>query len=95
MQEENKNTQKTSVESEDYSVENPQESTVPKFNSTKEYRQGNELPGVENLNQDQRQEESDPIPSDDRSLRGEGNKTNLGDGDRDKDEPEDEGLIRV
>jgi hypothetical protein len=97
MESTDKNKQPKSAESADYNVENPQELNVPKYNSTTETRNSNELPFIENLDNgpelDDDFRENSQTPADDKSLHGEGDKTDLGNGE--PDDPEDEKIIRT
>lgn len=104
--ENNKEPNKTQTpDSEDYNTENPQNQTVPKYNSTTERRGDNELPGIENLNhqdglkdelREANNEDSDiSLTKNDESLFGQNTKTNLGGGQRDKDEDDQEKIIRT
>jgi hypothetical protein len=90
--------------SEHYDPENPQNQNVPKYNSTKEERDGAGVPAIENLTHqdglaDDLQEatnidsDTDMTKNDD-SLYGKSGQTDLGAGQRDEDEDEDEKIIR-
>jgi len=68
----------------------PERSTKPAFNSTTDHRPTEQVPGVENLNQDSADRE---VPENDESLFGTPHKTDLGNGDRDPDEKDNEKLI--
>ena len=69
----------------------PEEGTKPQFNSTTDHRPTEQLPGIENLNQDS---EDKRLPKNDDSLFGTSHKTDLGAGQRDPDEKDDEKLIK-
>ena len=69
----------------------PEEGTKPQFNSTTDHRPLEQLPSIENLNQDS---EDVKLPKNDDSLYGTSHKTDLGAGQRDPDEEDDEKLIK-
>lgn len=93
------------ADSEGYNVEKPQNQNTPLFNSTTSHRKNEELPSVENFNQNEglkddfKAEKDDKDDSsalkDDQSLRGNSTPADLGNGQRDKDEDEDEKIIRT
>lgn len=94
-----------SADSKHYDPERPQDQNVPKYNSTTEHRNDNELPGIENLNhqnglkdelREANNKDSDISQTkSDESLFGEDTKTDLGGGQRDKDEDDKEKIIRT
>jgi hypothetical protein len=83
-------------DNEGYDIENPQNLTQPKYNSTTTHREGPALPAVENLNQtnglkteleDAKKDDLSPdAPKNDESFFGEHTKTDLGAGQREEDE---------
>ncbi len=99
-----KNTPQVAV-NQDYDVNHPENLNTPSYNSTKEYREGNELPGVENLNHENGL--NDPLkeseiaknqpssPKNDASMHGEKSKTDLGNGTKTEEEKENEKIIRT
>ena len=102
--ENNKEPNKTqTADSEHYNPEKPQSQTTPKYNSTTERRNDNELPGIENLNhqdglkdelREAKNKDSDISQTkNDESLFGRDTKTDLGGGQRDKDEDDQEQII--
>ena len=101
-----KNDKRTETpDNEGYDINNPQNLTQPKFNSTTEHREGSGLPYVENLNQTEgkkdelkpsKNDNNDPLSSrNDESLHGNTPKSDLGNGQRDEDEDEKEKIIRT
>ncbi|WP_256006360.1 MULTISPECIES: hypothetical protein [Pedobacter] len=75
-------------DSEHYDLEHPENLAMPKFNSATEKREGSGLPQVENMNDEQRNIDTDG--SHDTDLP----ETDLGN-DRSDDESEDEKIIRT
>ena len=94
MEGNDKKQQPQSAANEEYDVNHPENLNTPKFNSTSEHRDTNELPGVENLNLENAPNEAQK-PENDSSLRGTAPKTDLGNGQRDDDENEKEKIIRT
>jgi len=107
MENENDDQKAKAPGNENYDVENPQNETVPQYNSTTTKRDGPGVPAVENLNQnnglkneptDPNKADSDPsAPENDESLYGNDTKTDLGNGQHDDNEKErdDERIIRT
>ena len=107
MENENEDQKAKVPGNENYDVENPQNETVPQYNSATTKRDGPGVPAVENLNQnnglkneptDPNKADSDPsAPENDESLYGNDTKTDLGNGQHDDNEKErdDERIIRT
>lgn len=86
-------------------INHPQKSTKPSFNSTTEHRNSDQLPQVEDLNQELEKighkkgnkstSNSVSSPKNDNSLHGKNTKTDLGDGKPAGNEKEKEKIIRT
>ncbi len=103
MENQDSNKKSKVTDSEHYDVNHPQNLNIPEYNSTSEKRAADKIPGVENLNhqdglKDQLKkaepdDNQDPASKNDKSLFGEGSKTDLGNGN--KTHKDEEGIIRV
>jgi hypothetical protein len=85
------NTNPKSASSEDYDPNNPQNLTKPAFNSTTDHRSTNDLPGVENL--DNQNLDEDQVPQNSERLSGSSSQTDLGNGERTQEDKDDEKII--
>ena len=86
-----KNPKENAPGGENYDVNNPQNITVPDYNSATEHRDTDELPGVENLNHSNNNEQH--MPDNDGSLTGTPSKTDLGNNKKKEEDKADDGLI--
>lgn len=105
MKSKNKSKHSKTPENKDYNPNRPQDITRPKYNSDTDYRPGEELPQIENLNQ--QNDEKDPgspvkegrnrpsEPVNDESLHGKKSKTDLGNGQKTEKKKEQEKIIRT
>jgi hypothetical protein len=92
MQSNDNNEEQNSANAENYDPNHPQDLTTPAFNSATDHRSTKTLPGVENLN-NQDQDENE-VPQDIERLSGSSAKTDLGNGERTDEDKEDEKIIR-
>lgn len=70
-----------------YDPDKPQNLNIPEYNSSSDYRESHELPAIENLNNEQREENSKK-----ESVKKRPPKPNLGN-KRDKDEDQREKIV--
>jgi hypothetical protein len=81
----------TSANSEDYDPNHPQNLNKPAFNSTTDHRSTTGLPGVENL--DNHNLDENQVPQNIERLSGSSTTTDLGNGERTQEDKDDEKII--
>jgi hypothetical protein len=91
MESNDTNTNPKSATSENYDPNNPQDLTKPAFNSATDHRSTDDLPGIENL--DNQELGEDEVPQDPERLWGTSSQTDLGNGDRTQQDKDDEKII--